>query len=928
MGNNQPEIQGHLQGEFVPIPLDDFDEAPPGTPSNQHSWVCRAALGSELVSMAEQEGCAGDVSHLSDFDAYTTRNNLFIEHAGDMSCHDELIPQTNSGAPLEAHTLHHQSRAHEQPVTDVSYISIKGGANPGTPAELNPPGLPMMAHDYASTTDCILQNLTMTIGNPSAHCFANAPWRAFTWTCALLQETSTQPWGSLQEAVQESLDTAEHVDLHQLPGMQSLWKQHDLNLQGDANHFVNSLWLHSQTRAFHYRYAEIRENGYLVDHVQMPILIPYPDDGPEDLKFQDLINGWANQGMGQYLMDDKKVLICHVTRNTMIDGIATKHCKTLNPYGTFTVPRSLDGFARTSTEFVPAVLICHRGKTHDTGHYFAILIYRDLMWLADDGKVPTYLPFLTPKLASQITQIWAVDMDIFRTPQQIWRSLPPPEEPDYEPPLHPSPPKRARLAQSHNKLHYANVTNFGRQVIDWYWTREGEVHIFAETHLDPQRHGEICQYFTIRGRTAFGTPAATNCDNNGTHGGLLVLADPSSCLTELEAFTLQGCGYQSFLWQATDSTILVIGLYLRNSETLQSDTNAAIIGRILALITATKHPYVIIGDWQNPPDAIASTVLPAKFHFGILAPDHSVLSGNVLDYGLLHDSLASTTALTTEWAVPWRPHALLTLHVDIEAAARECRQIQHFPTLPKVPDIDFRPWTTYHSQAYQLCLYDIPPNDSAQQWADWLSRTEQYLLQEHPWAAQGRGANLQAITKPLVATQPTQTWRKGKPAFWEQLAARFQLAVRQKHDSQHGPVKGFMQAINDAAKHWHGPPTWGQFLDTAYHWHKYRDPHAADLLTNTMQHQLKETQQHANDNNMLQYQEWLRTGQQKGLQGLFRGLKSSELAWERPYRKVPIPDRMTHRLQDWGALWGIRDDNTPHPRNQLAARSTSASSDP
>ena len=65
----------------------------------------------------------------------------------------------------------------------------------------------------------------MTIGNPSAHCFANAPWRAFTWTCALLQETSTQPWGSLQEAVQESLDTAEHVDLHQLPGMASLWSR-------------------------------------------------------------------------------------------------------------------------------------------------------------------------------------------------------------------------------------------------------------------------------------------------------------------------------------------------------------------------------------------------------------------------------------------------------------------------------------------------------------------------------------------------------------------------------------------------------------------------------------------------------------------------------------------------------------------------------
>ena len=49
----------------------------------------------------------------------------------------------------------------------------------------------------------------MVVGNPSVLCFANAPWRAFTWVCALLQETSTQPWGTLQEAVQESIDTAE-----------------------------------------------------------------------------------------------------------------------------------------------------------------------------------------------------------------------------------------------------------------------------------------------------------------------------------------------------------------------------------------------------------------------------------------------------------------------------------------------------------------------------------------------------------------------------------------------------------------------------------------------------------------------------------------------------------------------------------------------
>ena len=138
-----------------------------------------------------------------------------------------------------------------------------------------------MQNTYASTTECILQNLSMAIGNPSSRCFANAPWRAFTWTCGLLQETHTEPWGTLHAAVQESLELAEAVDIQQLPGLHRLWTKHDLNVQGDANHFVNTLWNLSQSRAFHYRYAEIKAGGYLADHVQVPLLVDFPQDWPE-----------------------------------------------------------------------------------------------------------------------------------------------------------------------------------------------------------------------------------------------------------------------------------------------------------------------------------------------------------------------------------------------------------------------------------------------------------------------------------------------------------------------------------------------------------------------------------------------------------------------------------------------------------------------
>ena len=86
-------------------------------------------------------------------------------------------------------------------------------------------------------------------------------------------------------------------------------------------------------------------------------------------------NNWANQGLGQFLADDKTVLVAHINRAVTYDGVLTKHKRALNPHGAFTVPRSLDGFSRASAEYMPIAYICHRGPTHDSGHYFAILVY-------------------------------------------------------------------------------------------------------------------------------------------------------------------------------------------------------------------------------------------------------------------------------------------------------------------------------------------------------------------------------------------------------------------------------------------------------------------------------------------------------------------------------------------------------------------------
>ena len=63
--------------------------------------------------------------------------------------------------------------------------------------------------------------------------------------------------------------------------------------------------------------------------------------------------------------------------------------------------------------------------------------------------------------------------------------------------------------------------------------------------------------------------------------------------------------------------------------------------------------------------------------------------------------------------------------------------------------------------------------------ADWVSITEQYLLQQHSWAAQGRASNLQAVHQPLTPSKAGPMWKKGKPAYWEQLQARLNIIQHQ-----------------------------------------------------------------------------------------------------------------------------------------------------
>ena len=92
-----------------------------------------------------------------------------------------------------------------------------------------------------------------------------------------------------------------------------------------------------------------------------------------------------------------------------------------------------------------------------------------------------------------------------------------------------------------------------------------------------------------------------------------------------------------------------------------------------------------------------------------------------------------------------------------------------------------------------------------------------------------------------------------------------------------------------------------------------------ELMQHTILHQLTQALEQSRTESQLQYATWIRQGETKGLRGLFRNLKASELSWQRPYRHIPVADRVRHRLRDWRKHWQPPEDHPTMDRPSLKA---------
>ena len=173
-------------------------------------------------------------------------------------------------------------------------------------------------------------------------------------------------------------------------------------------------------------------------------------------------------------------------------------------------------------------------------------------------------------------------------------------------------------------LFFGNVTQFGHKVQDWIWTKPNHLVFLQETHMGTKTMETALQYFNTRGWRAYGV-AAHPTGNGGTSGGFITLHGQKHLTHHIQTYTQEGNGWTAIGLQRADKLIL----------------------------DHAHVPFIIGGDWQNSPDALAATVIMSNFQFQIVdtgAP--TTLHGSQLDYLLVSNVLVSSIQLQTEWEVP------------------------------------------------------------------------------------------------------------------------------------------------------------------------------------------------------------------------------------------------------------------------------------
>ena len=541
-----------------------------------------------------------------------------------------------------------------------------------------------------SSLDYVAQNLQRRLGNPRNRCHANSAFRLWAWAGSFMG--GEKLWQLTTPAAQGALNSDDTVHLPALPGLESLSNKFDDNTQDDASYFLQEMVELAQAEQVIKSYHSV-DFAQQVHHRQaFPVHLIFPEkEGPAEL--EHLISEWANYQEGQ-VFDGQGLWVAQVGRYAKVHGEWTKHHRALNVPSIFNLPITLDGDATCTKQFSVIGYLCHAGSSNNSGHYYAVFLYRGLSWIVDDGAYPRVMPQVLKQTQQQIVQVWALPSECL-LPTDI------PCDVNMEPehPIGEAPAKRQR--QECVKFDFANVTQLGQGVRQWLLTRPRQPICIVETHLGKQDHEKTMQWLTTRALSALGEPAAEST-KGGTNGGMMIIFPHNLHFHFVQKQIIEGCGWYAVVWSFENCEIILVFSYFKCGEGVQGPTNSQLWAGLISFVTSVRKPVIVAGDFNLDPGAFMTTTMAQVMQVQVLATGEATCNtGSEIDWALISTSLAADVAVQSNWIVPFKPHAMLQFKIAGHFQDLTVRQLSKFGPAPQLKNPSYE-WHQTDEQDTQV----------------------------------------------------------------------------------------------------------------------------------------------------------------------------------------------------------------------------------
>ncbi|CAE7539966.1 unnamed protein product [Symbiodinium natans] len=203
----------------------------------------------------------------------------------------------------------------------------------------------------------------------------------------------------------------------------------------------------------------------------------------------------------------------------------------------------------------------------------------------------------------------------------------------------------------------ANITTYRSEIRTWLVDRDESFWLLQETHVTESDTRALVNKFQSVGKQAWAGPAAPT--QGGSSGGLLTLAPSHRNAATGPAFLLDGKGFVSVSIRFRGWDLLLVNLYLQSGVGPTGGVNPEILRRLAALLSQTSTPWLVLGDWNCPPDELLRLGYPTMVKGRLAVPTSPTINtGGTLDYALASANLAPAITLTPCWDVVARAQEL------------------------------------------------------------------------------------------------------------------------------------------------------------------------------------------------------------------------------------------------------------------------------